>query len=1024
MNPNDGERYDDDFAERLAEFDEQLSGEEYGSALPNRENLKSDDRLQGAAECLRMMELIRREIPEELDHALTDTNNESLPTPVEGAVSFDELQERPTQIGRFRILSELGSGGYGVVFKALDPKLNRTVALKIPRPEVLVTNDLRQRFLLEAKAAATLHHPNVVSVFESGNAGPICYIASAYCDGESLAERLKRTDDPVTIKEAVRLVYELAGAVQHAHDRGILHRDLKPSNVLLDRSPDNNSIVVPRITDFGLARIANDESIETKTGEILGTPSYMAPEQAESRHSDVGTAADIYALGAILYELLTEQPPFKKDSLLATLEAVRSDEPVSPRRLRNELPRDLEAICLKCLEKKPEIRYRSSADLAEDLNRFENREPVKARALTPPKRLVRWCRRKKLQATAIAIVVLSLVSVLFVTGFAAVKVSRLNDELTASNIDLQNSFEELETTNKELSQTHLEESLQRKRAERNFAKAREAVNEILMPDKNFGTVPHMTYQQQFYLERAMEFYTGFLEHEPENIQLQLDVARTCCYLGIIQLRLERRREAKNSIEKSLSFLSSISEDDQKKEFQVTQANCYNILSSIHLKNNSPIEAKLTHDRAWNAWSRLVNKYPDDLQIKKGYAHSAVVRCAVLAKLRQPRKEIEFCEKVLQTFKQWNSESQPELLDFHADLLLAMANAFQTVGDRKSAIIHIRTACAHFEHLVNLFPIFSPHQRKLGTALYTLGVITRRMRQLPESKIAFKRSTEIAERQVNHFPGLPDLANELGRRYRGYAQLLLLLKEFEQAQAILIKAIEVTDSLLEQEPNSTEYLYGSASTHLGISDVYRLTKKFDKTIVHIEKANAIFEQLVNQWPNISKYSYQLGSGYQTLAEIAVTNRKYEDAGLLFRKALPHLKKAFAKKPRFQQFRIPLKNGYKSLATVLVRLGKPVEAIETLEELVKLKPSHHTFYIGAAHTAVKCAGIIQKNKKRTGVDKRQWVESLSAKAVEFLKTAVENGLPNAQHIERDPLFKPLHSRKDFQKLVKDTRKVSIR
>ncbi len=319
-----------------------------------------------------------------------------------------DLPPPPTRVGRYAVVRELGRGSFGVVFLAHDPRLGRDVALKVPRAEALLSPELRARFQHEARAAAGLDHPHLVPVYEAGEDGVVCYIVSAYCPGPTLADWLRRrAGQPVPPLEAARLVLPLAGAVAHAHGRGVLHRDLKPANILMAAC---GSAAVPKITDFGLAKIVDaagdaEEARRTHTGAVLGTPAYMAPEQAGGHSRDAGPAADVYALGAILYECLTGRPPFQGDSPLDTLLLVRTEEPPAPRRLRPDLPRDLETICLTCLRKEPGRRYPSASALEEDLRRFLAGEPIVARPVGPAGRLLRWCRRKPALAVTLALAV-------------------------------------------------------------------------------------------------------------------------------------------------------------------------------------------------------------------------------------------------------------------------------------------------------------------------------------------------------------------------------------------------------------------------------------------------------------------------------------------------------------------------------------------------------------------------------------------------------------------------------------------
>lgn len=393
----------------------------------------------------------------------------------------------PARIGRFEILRELGQGGFGVVLLALDPILQRQVALKVPKPDALVSKTARTRFEREARAAAMLSHPAIVPLFETELYGPIQYIAFGFVPGESLAAFLNRHQS-LEPHLAAGIVARLAEAVEHAHQRGVVHRDLKPGNVLLaymdqdKRFSDDELLASLRIADFGLAKFSDSDSAGlTREGALLGTPSYMSPEQARGQDQEVGPSSDTYGLGAILYELLTGRPPFREESDLATLRAVERDPPVSPRRLRALVPRDLEAICLKCLEKMPAQRYASSADLAADLNRWLRGEPIQARSVRAPERLGRWCRRNPALALALGIAFVSLATGLTV---ALVQQQQLRHQL--AEITAQKTRADKETDRAQKSEQATLAALEAARHQRRIAETHflvsNSVREFLYDD--------------------------------------------------------------------------------------------------------------------------------------------------------------------------------------------------------------------------------------------------------------------------------------------------------------------------------------------------------------------------------------------------------------------------------------------------------------------------------------------------------------------------------------------------------------
>ncbi|MFO0822857.1 MAG: protein kinase [Gemmataceae bacterium] len=339
------------------------------------------------------------------------------------------LAEKLLPLG-YELLAMIDHGGMGVVYKANQVKLRRIVALKMIAGFRVGPKHLA-RFRVEVEAVAQLQHPNIVQIYEVGEVDGHSYFSMEYLEGGTLVGLLER--GPLDPRLAAELLEVLARAIHHAHTRGIVHRDLKPGNILLSaesgtpsaelktkpQQPGSDSAFRipssafhPKVADFGLAKRLGVDSDHTETGEVVGTPNYMAPEQAEGRSNTSGPACDQYALGAILYEALTGRPPFQAQTVLETLRRVAVEEPEPPRTLRPEIPRDLQAICLKCLEKQPADRYPSAEALADDLRRFLNGQAVVARPLSPVRRTLRWVRRRPLQVGLLLLLAFTPVTVL------------------------------------------------------------------------------------------------------------------------------------------------------------------------------------------------------------------------------------------------------------------------------------------------------------------------------------------------------------------------------------------------------------------------------------------------------------------------------------------------------------------------------------------------------------------------------------------------------------------------------------
>jgi eukaryotic-like serine/threonine-protein kinase len=477
--------------------------------------------------------------------------------PVEGG-RYDFLDapsgEELGRMGDYRVLREIGRGGMGVVFLAEDARLRRSVALKVILDARRVDAHCLTRFGREAGALARLAHPGIVRIFEVGRHRGRPYLALEYVAGGTLAAGL--AGKPWPARDSAELVEQLAGAVRHAHEQGVFHRDLKPANVLLrgpspeggrDDAPGGKAVPrgglaldrTPKITDFGLARQL-DEATLTGSGDLLGTPGYMAPELTTGG-PDRGPACDVYSLGAILYEMLTGRPPFRGENALDTLAQVRSLDPVPPRRLQPGVPRDLETVCLKCLEKDPARRYPSAAALADDLRRWLDGRPITARPAGVGERVLKWARRRPAAAA------LASVSALAAAALLGVGVSYE-----------QRLRQELGNTERALALAEAEGG----RAAAVSHDARATVRRMLLRtlDKGWNETPGLRRTRRGLAEEALGLYEKIARQEGDHANVRHDVAWAHLEAGKAQVQLGLVEEGRASLERALSMSESLARE--------------------------------------------------------------------------------------------------------------------------------------------------------------------------------------------------------------------------------------------------------------------------------------------------------------------------------------------------------------------------------------------------------------------------------------------------------------------------------
>lgn len=595
------------------------------------------------------------------------------------------------QFGDYELLEELARGGMGVVFKARQLSLDRVVALKMILAGNLASDEQIRRFHHEAEEAGRLDHPNIVPIYQVGEHQGQHFFSMKLIEGGSLCGQLTRfRSDP---RGAANLVATVARAVHYAHQRGVLHRDLKPGNILLDAQGQ------PHVTDFGLAKQLGTQSSDTRSGSIVGTPSYMAPEQAAAR-KDLTTAVDTYALGAILYELLTGQPPFDAPTPLDTLMQALEQEPKPPRSLNPVLDRDLETICLTCLAKEPAQRYPSAAALADDLDRWHNGEPIKARPVGTVERILKWMRRRPAAATLALVSAAGAVSLLGMGWYHNLRLQRERDRAEAYAREADAGFRKrqeiiddlmvridgrLENYGSELTSVRMEfldefrklnEQLRKERGNdltvrRQAAFLNQRIGDLELQKRDVAS-GEPAYQQ------AIALFRQLAAENPGNEDYRRELARTISQLAQLYHKGGRRKQARTTYEEAIREREQlVKEFPANPAHRLRTANYRFLLANLLEDLNLPQEAEAHYRQALQEQEKLVQEFPRDDTLRNDYLQT-LVSLAVLLEPTRPDEAIRLQEQVARTCRQaaqkdYSSHGQNSV-NAHYDLAAMLVRA--------------------------------------------------------------------------------------------------------------------------------------------------------------------------------------------------------------------------------------------------------------------------------------------------------------------------------------------------------------
>jgi serine/threonine-protein kinase len=760
-----------------------------------------------------------------------------------GSEATDPGPEQP-EVPGYEVLERLGRGGMGVVYRAHQRDLHRDVALKVIAAGAYADSAVRDRFRTEAQAMARLQHPHVVQVFEVGEANGVPYLALELVEGGSLAQQLGGTPQPA--HASARLLETLARTIHHAHRRGLVHRDLKPANILVTADG------TPKIADFGLAKWLQGGVGLSSTGVVVGTPSYMAPEQAGARAKDIGPATDVYALGAILYEMLTGRPPFLAGTALDTLQQLQTQESVAPRRLQPKLPRDLETICLKCLEKEPGRRYPDAEALADDLGRFLRGEPTWARPVGPVGRLGRWCRRRKVLAGLIAGL-----AVTVVVGFAGITWQWQRAEANLADSDRER---ERAVRAEEHAQRRLQDlrSLTRKfilefqdqiETMAGATRMREFLVQTALPyldnlARETGNEPEVlgelftayirldnvqgnsvsahrgeTNAALASYRKAQEVAQAMVEADPDDAVAQRRLVMAYQKIGAIHMERREPHEALTCVQRCLGLFQAQGSSGEKAVARHDWTAVYQHLGEAQLVLGWATDGLDSYRRAVELLEGLARDEPNDPRNQRDLAICYVRVGEVQAILEQKAETLASYQRSLEFF-QALTKRDPN--DFRARRDLSMAHLW--VGEAQLELDQKTEALASFQScmeivraLAQLDPNDVRAQVDLSMAYKKLGEGHAILDQKTEALVSFRRCVDLDRARAEASPDNPRAQRALSISTMLVGDALHGLGRTGEAFATYLHCLAIDAALAEAHPDNPQSQFDLGATYgkLGI-----------------------------------------------------------------------------------------------------------------------------------------------------------------------------------------------------------------
>jgi serine/threonine-protein kinase len=930
-------------------------------------------------------------------------------------VSGEDLQRDWTllSLGDYELLDEVARGGMGVVYRARQKSLNRVVALKRILVGRLACAEEVRRFRYEAELAANLDHPHIVPIYEVGEHDGLPYFTMKFVEGGSLAQHVRRfRSDP---RAAARLVAQVARAVHHAHQRGLLHRDLKPANVLLSwegeapvepgdapggggsRKPGSAGAspslqrCQPHLTDFGLARRLGGGAGLTGSGAAVGTPSYMAPEQANGQA--VTTAADVYSLGAILYELLAGTPPFRADHPLETLRQVQEQAPTRPRLVNPKVPRDLETVCLKCLEKDPARRYAGADDLADDLDRFLRGEPIRGRRVGLAGQLWRWCRRRPLPASLAAGLILSVVVGL---GLVTWQWRRAEANFARAEEERERALEE------------------RARADEGFREAHRAVHDFfrVTSEGNLRDIPGAQKVRKDLLKAALAYYQRFLRERGQDTTLRKELAEVHLRIGMLSGMLGASSQGLAAAQRALAIFRELLRDEPASvPLRKGLASTLTEIGFMQSHTGKVTAALESLAEARRLYEGLRRERPNDLEVQNGVA--ALLNGIGLAQSKTGRvaAAIETANQARQLREELNRRSPSDIhgKENLARVCLNLAGLHWSLGHRVESGRFSSQARDILEALVKADPANIRYRHLLAEAYRLVAVGLPPAAALPLAQ----KGHALLVRLCDLEPGAAAFQSKLAASHQLLGFIHRQTGHKAEALAEFEKALAVMQRVVGRHPAVTDFRNHLARCYYDRGVMQNDLGSTAQALESYTAARDIRLALVKANPRNLTYRTDLGVVLLSLSGTLAARGRKQEALEVARQGSHEHRAVFAKAPKVPRYRAALIHALRGRMELALVNGRAAEAASTALELKKLWPAKgRELYIVAQGLAYAAAVA---GKKSEVTVKSADAARFADLAVATLREAVAAGIPGNAHPHDDPAFAPLQGRRDFQDIL---------